>query len=186
MKIRCLLAVCSAVALGGAASSANAQTQKPGLWEINHQINGAAGSQMAEAMAQMKRQMASMPPEQRKMMEDMMAKQGVGMGANGATVKVCLTKEMVERNEVASTAQPGCTTGFSPRSGNTMKFSYLCAEPPSTGQGQVTFVSDTAYTMTMTAQTTQKGKTEKMDLSASAKWLSADCGAVKPLGVPKK
>lgn len=186
MKIRCLLAVCSAVALGGAASSANAQTQKPGLWEINHQINGAAGSQMAEAMAQMKRQMASMPPEQRKMMEDMMAKQGVGMSAGGTTLKVCLTKEMVERNDVASPPQAGCTTSMSPRSGNSMKFSYSCTQPPSSGQGQVTFVSDTAYTMTMAAQTTAMGKTEKMDLSASAKWLGADCGAVKPLGVSKK
>ena len=186
MKIRFLLMACGAVAWGGVASLAHAQTQKPGLWEISHQMKGAAGSQMAEAMAQMKQQMASMPPEQRKMMEDMMAKQGVGMGANGTTVKVCLTKEMVERNDVASPPQDGCTTSMSPRSGNSMKFSYTCTQPPSSGQGQVSFVSDTAYTMTMAAQATVKGKTEKMDMSASAKWLGADCGAVKPLGVPKR
>jgi hypothetical protein len=107
------------------------------------------------------------------------------MGAGGTTVKFCLTKEMAERNEVASPPQSGCTTSFSPRSGNSMKFSYSCAQPPSKGEGQVTFVSDTAYTMTMAAQTMVQGKSEKMDMSASAKWLGADCGAVKPLVVPK-
>ena len=51
-------------------------------------------------MAQMQQQMASMTPEQRKMMQDMMGKQGVGIGAGGPcgmSVKVCMTKEMVER-----------------------------------------------------------------------------------------
>ena len=165
-------------------SAAWAQTMKPGLWEITNQMQGAAGGQMAE----MQKQMASMPPEQRKMMEDMMAKQGMQMGkasGGGMAVKVCMTKEMVERNEVAQ-QQDGCTHTTSPRSGNTMKFAFVCTKPPSRGDGQVTFVSPEAYTMQMKAVTTVKGKEEAMDMQASGKWLGTDCGNIKPLSAPKK
>lgn len=178
------------VSLGLALSTgaAWAQTMKPGLWEITNQMQGAQGSQTAVAMAEMQKQLASMPPDQRKMMEEMMAKQGVQMGkatGGGMAVKVCMTKEMVERNEVAQ-QQDGCTHTTSPRSGNTMKFAFVCTKPPSRGDGQVTFVSPEAYSMQMKAMTTVKGKEETMDMQAQGKWLGTDCGNVKPLGAPKK
>ena len=76
----------------GVALSASAQSLKPGLWEISHKTQFGAGA-MSDKMAAMKDQMASLPPDQRKMMEDMMAKQGVSMGAaGGVTVKTCITK----------------------------------------------------------------------------------------------
>jgi hypothetical protein len=170
------------------ASAASAQTMKPGLWEITNQMQGAQGSQAAGAMAEMQKQLASMPPEQRKMMEEMMAKQGVQMGKStngGMAIKVCMTKEMVERNDVAQ-QQDGCTHTTSPRSGNTMKFAFVCTKPPSRGDGQVTFVSPEAYTMQMKATSSARGKEETMDMQSSGKWLGTDCGNIKPLGAPKK
>ena len=70
-----------------------------------------SGGQMEQGMAQMQQQLATMPPEQRKKMEEMMAKQGVKMGlpGGGMSVKVCMTKEMVERNEMPA-QQGDCTT----------------------------------------------------------------------------
>jgi hypothetical protein len=50
----------------------------------------------------------------------------------------------------------------------------------------MTFSGDTAYTMKMNTTTTVKGKPEKMTMDASGKWLSADCGAIKPIALPKK
>lgn len=163
------------------APPAMAQTLKPGLWEINNKMQSGSG-QLEKGMTEMQQQMAAMPPEQRKMMQDMMAKQGVSMspGAGGAmAMKICMTKEMVERNELP--AQHGdCKTTTSPRAGNSMKMSFVCTQPPSSGEGQVTFVSPEAYTMKMAMKSTVQGKPETMTMDGSGKWLSADCGAVKP------
>jgi len=164
------------------ATSAAAQTMKPGLWEITNKMQPGSG-EMEKAMADMDKQMAGMPTEQRKQMQDMMAKQGMGMGQGGAggmRMKVCMTREMVERNEMPSQQQGDCKTTHSPRSGNTMKFSYTCAQPPSSGEGQITYVSDTAYTMKMATTATVRGRAEKMNMDTSGKWLSADCGNIKP------
>jgi len=81
----------------GCALGASAQTMKPGLWEISHKTQFGSG-EMNKEMAAMQEQMAKMPPEQRKMMEDMMAKRGLAMGAGGPgggmSIKMCMTKEM--------------------------------------------------------------------------------------------
>jgi hypothetical protein len=122
------------------------------------------------------------------MMQDMMAKQGVQMGTSaggGMAIKVCMTQEMVERNEVSS-HQGDCTNTNSPRIGNTLKFSYVCSKPPSSGEGQVTFNSPEAYTTKMTSTTTIQGRPEKMDMQNNARWLGSNCGSVKPLAMPKK
>ncbi len=166
----------------------NAQTMKPGLWEISHKMMGGSGD-MGAKMAAAQEQMAKMPPEQRKMMEDMMAKQGVTMGAagpgGGMTLKICMTKEMTERNEVPA-GQGDCTSTKSPRVGNTMKIAFTCTKPPSSGEGQITFNGSDAYAMKMTVNTAAKGQPQKMDMESTGKFLGADCGAVKPIELPKK
>ena len=169
------------------ATGASAQSTKPGLWEINTKMQSASG-EMEKAMANMEKQMAGMPPEQRKQMQDMMAKQGVSMGSagGGMSMKTCLTREMAERNELPQQQRGDCKTTQSPRSGNTMKFSYVCTQPPSSGEGVMTFSGDTAYTMKMNTTSTVKGKPEQMSMDASGKWLSADCGNIKPITPPKK
>jgi hypothetical protein len=183
MKLQHGIAALTLLAITGAT---HAQSIKPGLWEFSTQMAGGSGK-MADAMAQAQKQMESMPPEQRKMMQDMMAKQGVqmGAGAGGMTVKICMTKEMAERNEV-SHQQGDCTHTNSPRVGNTMKFSFVCTKPPSSGEGEVTFSSPEAYSMKMTTTTTAQGRTEKIAMQNSGRWLGNDCGSIKPLAMPKK
>ncbi|MES2685347.1 MAG: DUF3617 domain-containing protein [Pseudomonadota bacterium] len=164
-----------------------AQSSKPGLWEIKHKMGGSA--EMDKAMAQMQQQMASMPPAQRQQMQDMLAKQGMSMGTGGGggiSMKVCMTKEMIERNEMPQAQQGDCKSTASPRVGNTQKISFTCTQPPSSGEGQITFTSNEAYTMKMVTTSTVKGKPEKMTLEGTGKWLSADCGAIKPIVLPKK
>ena len=144
--------------------------------------------QLEKGMAEMQKEMAAMPPEQRKMMQDMMAKQGVSVGAGAPgmmAVKICMTKDMIERNELPS-QQGDCKSNTSPRVGNTMKMSFVCAQPPSSGEGQVTIVSPEAYTTKMAMKSNVQGKPETMTMDGSGKWLSADCGNIKPLAAPKK
>lgn len=160
------------------------QNLKPGLWEVTNNMKGGSGD-MGQAAAQAQQQMAKMPPEQRKMMEEMMAKQGMKMGAGGSSVKMCVTKEMSERNELPA-QQGDCKTTKQQRSGNTLKFSVTCTNPPSSGEGQVVFASPEAYTMKMAIKATVQGKPETMNMDSSGKWLSSDCGAVKPIRPPAK
>lgn len=175
-----------AAALVSTTFYATAQALKPGLWQVNNKLSSSSG-ELEKALAEAQKQLATMPPDQRKMMEAMMAKQGVGMvaGAGTTSVKVCMTQEMLERNEVVA-QQGDCKHTTSPRIGNTMKFSLVCTKPPSTGEGQLTFVSPEVYSMKMTLNTPANGKAETMNMDATGTFLSTECGAIKPLTPPKK
>ena len=172
--LSCLL-ICSA--------SAFAQTQAPGLWAVQSKMGG--NPEMDKAMAEMQKQLAAMPPAQRKQMEDMMARQGVAIqpgGAGGMRVQICLTREMIERDQIP-TQDGQCKTQVSPRTGNTMKMRFSCTNPPSDGEGEVRFISPQAYATRMTVNTQQAGKRETVTMQGEAKWVSAQCGNVKPLPV---
>ena len=173
------------VAFGLIAAPAAAQTMKPGLWEINNKMGGSGdtGAKMAAAQAEMQKQMAAMPPEQRKQMEKMMAQQGVNMAPSaaggGMAVRVCITKEMAARNETPT--QGDCKQEQMQESGNTTKFKFTCSKPPSSGEGEVTMNSPESYTMKMKMTSQEKGKPEQMTMDAQGKFVSSDCGSVKPI-----
>ncbi|MBC7601354.1 MAG: DUF3617 domain-containing protein [Ramlibacter sp.] len=177
-----------AAAIAALATSATAQTMKPGLWEINNKMNAGAGSDMDQKMAQARETMKNMPPEQRKMMEEAMAQRGIKMGEGGPgsmSVKVCMTKEMVERNEMP-TQRGECATTKQSRTGNTMSMAFTCANPPSSGEGTFTFNGSEAYSMKMMVNTAVEGKPTKMTMEGAGKWMGADCGSIKPMVMPKK
>lgn len=183
------LAVAAAALLGLASMSttASAQQMKPGLWEITNRMQ-SQGGQMDNQMSQMQQQMAHMSAEQRKMVEDMMARQGMQVGRGGPggmTVKICMTKEMVERNELPS-QRGDCKTTQQQRNGNTMTMAFTCTNPPSSGEGQVTFASPESYTMKMVVNSQVDGQAQRMNMDATGKWLSSDCGNVKPMTAPRK
>ncbi|MGZ5094891.1 MAG: DUF3617 family protein [Burkholderiales bacterium] len=177
----------AAFAAGTFSVSAAAQNLKPGLWEITNNMKSASG-EMEKSRAQAQQQMANMSPEQRKMMEKMMAEHGVKMGAGGSgatSVKTCMTKEMVERNEIPA-QQGDCKTTRQQRSGNTINIAFTCTNPPSSGEGQFTIASPEAYTMKMAVKSTVQGKPETMNMDTSGKWLSSDCGSIKPMQPPNR
>ena len=162
---------------------AMSQSIRPGLWSIENKVGG--NPEMEKAMAQMQAQLAAMPPAQRKQMEAMMGKSGVSMASTGAmAVKVCLTAEMVERQQMPTQTQGDCTSKIDSRTGNTLKISFTCTNPVSSGQGIYTFESDKAYTMKMAIKSQEGGQTRNMTMDAKGQWLSADCGSVKPVTLP--
>jgi hypothetical protein len=176
-----LAAICSLFSL-----AAHAQTTKPGLWEVSTKMDSNGDSQMAKQMAEAQKQMAAMPPAQRKMMEDMMAKQGVSMSAksDGSTVmKVCITPEMASRPPLEQ--QKDCTYNFPARIGNTQRFSFQCTKPMGSGEGEMTFKGADDYIGTMKINTERNGKKETMSMNTAGKFLSSNCGAIKPMVAPK-
>lgn len=166
----------------------SAQNMKPGLWEINNKMQNGNG-QLEQAMAMMHEHMAKMTPEQRQSMHDTMARNGLQMptaGAGGSmSLKMCMTPEMVAGNQIPMQQGGNCTHKRSPVVGNMMKVSFTCSQPQATGEGQVRFISDSAYAMKMHVTTSATGKPEKMNMDATGRWLGADCGDIKPFVMPK-
>ena len=176
----------AAALLAAAGTSAQAQTLKPGLWESTSKMGGSP--EIEQAMARMQQQMASMPPAERKMMEEMMSKQGVRMGASGTgmVAKVCVTKEMAERGDMPVQQQGDCTTTTSDKTSRGMTMKFVCTNPPSSGEGQFSFSGDSAYTMKMKINSTAQGMPKSVTVDSSGKWLGTDCGSIKPMVLPKK
>lgn len=162
-----------------------AQTQLPGLWEHSFNMKSQDG-ETEKAMAEMQQQMAAMPPEQRKQIEQMMASRGISMGAQGTTVKVCVSKEDAAR-KAAPQFREGCTQQVLQRTASGMKVKFECTQPqPMSGEGEMTFISDKAYTGKSTLTSQVAGKPQQMNMEMAGKWLAADCGSVKPRPVPAK
>ena len=65
--------------------------------------------------------------------------------------------------------------------GNVLRFKFACSGDPATsGEGEYTFTSDKAYSGRMTINTVAKGKPERMQMTQTGRWLSADCGSLAP------
>ena len=176
--VRLLLPVL-ALSLAGPAA---AQKLAPGLWEHSVSMK-AAGGEMAAAMAQMQKELAAMPPEQRKMMQDMMARQGMNVGGAGQamSMKTCLTPEQAARDQVPP-PDGDCRMTSQQRSGNTLRVKFECTgEHKGSGEGEYTFVSDKAHKGRTVLTTTVEGKPERMEMEHSGRWLAASCGSVKPM-----
>lgn len=171
----------AALAIGAAAAlPASAQTIKPGLWEMTSNMGGQAGN----AMAELQKQMADMDPQERKMMQQMMAKQGVQMSAGaggGMVTKVCISPDMAKRGDGLMQQKGDCSYKNTPMGAGKYKYTFSCANPKTTGEGEVSFTGDTAYKSKMKVVSGR----ETMTMDASGKWLGADCGAIKPLAVSR-
>lgn len=174
------LAITALLFVTGAAWAQQPPPIKPGLWQMQMQHDDP---ELAASMREMEQEMKNMPPEQRRQMEAMLKQHGVGLGSPG-TVKTCLTKEDLARNDWQSPQHQGnCRTTSSTRTGNTWKFHTSCPAPDATEiDGEVTFVSPDRYTMKSAVTTTEDGQKKTRRMTATSTWLGADCGGIKPSG----
>jgi len=153
-------------------------TMKPGLWEITARMQGSGG-QLDAAMAMAQQQMQNLSPEQRAQLEAMMKGRGVALGPQGNTVRVCVTKEQAEREELPQ-AQEGCTQQGQ-RSGKVFRYTFSCrTEPPMSGEGEYTLTSATSASGRTVVRTVVGGRSETVNVENSSSWLAADCGDLKP------
>lgn len=180
---------CFAAALLAAAATLPALAQqalKPGLWQV--QTRMPSDPEFDKSMSEMREQLASMTPAERKQMEAAMGKHGVqlGAGAKGGTVtKFCMGREQAERQEVPG-RQGDCTVGKLTRSGNTVTSTFTCSNPRSSGESVVKYTSAEAYSSKVTIVTQQGGKTDRTVIETDARWLSVDCGSLKPIAAKAK
>lgn len=170
-----------------ASIAAQAQSIRPGLWEMQGTVVG--NPEMEAAMAKMQQQLASMPPDQRKMMEQMMAGQGIKLGGGkggGMSIQTCVTPEQAKKAEMPTQTEGNCTTTVVSRTSSLVKVHFECTNPTSTGDAEYTFNGDKAYQGTVVSSTVVKGKPTSTTIKSSGKWLKDDCGTVGSMRAPAK
>ena len=183
MNARLRLSIALATALLAAAAQAQPHV-RPGLWEetVTSKTDNA---QANAAMEQMKQRLAAMTPEQRAAMEKMMG--GHAMPGSGApnVMRVCITKEQAERSFTPE-GNGHCTRTNISTSGSTTKFDFACQSAHSTitGHGVFTAMGDTGFAVSSTADTVTTKMTMHIQSDITGKFISSDCGDVKPFETP--
>lgn len=161
-----------------AALPAAAGAMKQGLWETTIKSD----------------QMKAMPkltPEQ----IEMMRQRGITLpqtNADGAMVtKMCVSKEMAERTTPPTMpsgprGESDCKPQNVQTSGGSYSADLVCNGPNMQGTGKVkaTYSGNVSFTSTYDFKGTSHGAPVNMHSETSGKWVSDDCGSVKPFGVP--
>lgn len=177
-RLRGVLATALLSTLFAPVSDGLAQSMKPGLWEQVASMKSQSG-EMERAMAEAQKQMASMPPEQRRQMEQAMGMQMGSAQGGRQTVRMCVTAEDAAKFNVND--DPNCRQQVLQRGGDTVRIKFTCGgEMPSEGEGTITFKGDTAFNAKMQVQTRAGGRTDRMEIVQDGKWLGSDCGTLKP------
>jgi hypothetical protein len=168
-----------------AATAVSAETMmKPGLWEVRMIKQVMDGqdmtAQMAAAQAQMQAAMANMPPERRKQMEAMMGKQTM---PSANVHRLCISPEMAARDKPMVAQQDAkCEPTKTTRSGNKTSFEMNCTSEGHSmvGKGESVATGDSVSTRMDMTMTDARGK-HTMQSETQMKFISADCGDVKPV-----
>jgi hypothetical protein len=150
---------------------------KPGLWQIQmeRETNGEKAPDMSERLK-------TMPPERRAQVEAAMKQRGIE--ANGNTVKVCQTREMLDSSKFVNPL-PDCKITYSTRTSSSWKSHTSCSQNHLESDSEVTFSSPESYTVKTTSTLQSASQTKTTHMTRTGKWLSADCGDIKPLSMGK-
>jgi uncharacterized protein YneF (UPF0154 family) len=164
--------LCLSLALCLLPALACATAIQPGLWEVtssNMQLGGQALPSMDVLLAQMK----NLPPEQRQMMEQMLAKQGVKLGDKG--VRICMSEAQIKSQQIPMhDPDSGCTSEVTERSASLWKFRFNC--PNGQGEGETRFASDKAFT----TQVNGNFDGQSSSMESQARWIATDCAGLQP------
>lgn len=157
---------------------------KPGLWEntTTSQISGVAMPAMPQLTPD---QLARMPPQTRAQMEAMMKG---GMGApRTSTMKACITREELAK-PLFDSGDKSCTYKLVKSSSSSQQIHVECTPGNTKTVGDLNLerVDSEHLKGDMVMKTTgdgasgTAGQNMNIKISFTNKWLSSDCGDVKP------
>lgn len=150
-----------------------AGSMKSGLWEMTMKSDAVK----------------SMPKISPQQMEQM-RKMGINipqMQDGAMTMKMCITKEMSEREQAPPQGRQNdseCQSRNFQRSGRNYSVDIVCNGPrmKGEGKGRGTFSGSEGFTSTYDFKGTAGGRPVTQHQETTGKWLGADCGDVKPVG----
>jgi hypothetical protein len=177
MKRQSLLAMLL-LAFAGFLQSEAIKDIKPGLWEIQHET-----SVDGQALPDMNKMLEQVPPEMRGQVQAMMAKNGAGMTDTGVTI--CITPEQIANQQYGNDPKSKCKMTDIKREGNVTHMKMLCSQPKGEGETTVTRLSPESWTSVSIMTMEEQDAPHIMNSEATAKWLSSDCGDVKPAAEKK-
>lgn len=157
---------------------------KPGLWQTTMSQLDASGKEMPAPGLDA---LAKMSPAAREKMAATMKAQGVQMPDEHGVMKACLTRESLNSGAWAQVAsEAGCTTNYSQRTGSAWKWHSSCPGLKTESDGEMVFTGAEGYRTTMRTTRTVGANATTTTRIISGKWLSADCGDIKPLTPPTR
>jgi hypothetical protein len=165
----------TAAALLVGASPVQAVDLLPGLWEFSSDDIEVNGMQMP-GVEEMVEQMKNLPPDQRGMMEEMLAAQGVQLGANG--MRICLSEAQVKSRKLPFQDEPGCSQEITEQTDSLWAFTFQC--PDAKGKGETRLISEREVASVIESDYRVGTDQGSSRMQSRGKWLSADCGALKP------
>ncbi|WP_417777757.1 DUF3617 domain-containing protein [Stutzerimonas xanthomarina] len=163
------------VALVAASLPAQAAQLLPGLWEFTSEELVVDGMQMP-GMSEMLAQMKELPSEQRKMMESMLAEQGVELGSGG--IRICLSEAQVESRKLPFQDEPGCTQEVLEQTDSLWRFRFECPDAKGHGETKVINEREVANTIETSYSVGEQQGTSRMQ--SRGHWVGEDCGPLPP------
>jgi hypothetical protein len=156
------------------AEDMNPLNVKLGLWEVtaSHSVSGMSGMPKIPAEA-----LAKMPEERRAHIESLMKSAGSGT----TTVKDCITKEKLAKNQAFSSKHNECKHEIVRSSAKNFQTKFVCDAKHGNTKGDliVEAVDDSNVKGTMKVIASGHGHEMAIDMTFSSKYLGPDCGDVK-------
>ncbi len=150
---------------------------KPGLWEMKMKSNAMKSALSPKEMEQMRKDAEKM----RKMGLDLSQMLEGNIGG-----KVCITRQQAEKDWLLGMEQAnnGCQLKKVQQSGNSYTADMVCDGPSMKGTGKMkgTVIGNESFTLINDFKGTINGQPVVDRYEQSGKWLSANCGSVKPIG----
>ena len=177
LRIKTVLSAMISFTLIAISASGQVAPIKPGLWQIQmeRETNGQKSPDMSERLK-------NMPPERRAEVEAALKQRGIE--ASGNTVKVCQTREMLDQSKFVNPL-PDCKTTYSSRTNSSWKSHTGCSQNHLEIDSEMTFSGSESYSVKTTSTIQSGGQTKTTHMTRTGKWLSADCGDIKPLSIEK-
>lgn len=154
---------------------------KPGLWETKASTEMGGLPKMPATPSLPPEVLARMSPEQRAQMEAMI-KAGAGGAPMVTTTKVCMTRESLANPTAFSRVEKSCTPSVVSSSGSKQEIHVECNQSgrKMTGDLTVERVDAEHIRGNMVMQGGEAPREINIKMSFETKWISADCGDVKP------
>lgn len=151
---------------------------KPGLWQIDMTLpDKAGGNPLGGYVELMKSQMASMTPEQRAQINNMLGASGTELNGDGLRTRQCITRQNINDFDVfGKKGADSCTKKMTPTAGG-MNVSMTCAQPRMKVDAVLKAESETSYRFdSVTTVPGPGGGDISQKASGTGKWLGSDCG----------
>jgi hypothetical protein len=156
-------------------SRAEGLAVKTGLWETSSSGAGLPQGMMPQIPAD---QLARLTPQQQAMVQQGLA---AASGSKSITRKMCVTQAMLDKGFSGPDTNQNCKRTLVSSSASAMEVRMVCTgDHPGTGTLHLDAVDAKTVNGTLDMEVMMRGMSVPMHRTIQGRWLSADCGTVKP------